>query len=234
MKPLLLLATAVLSAPALAQTTLPPGFNHPPMAGHPAANEAASGMQHPGYGMPRAMPTGNEGTVISTQTSGGYTYIEVSGPSGSTWLAAPASNVKVGNRIRYQDGAVMRNFSSKALGRSFPTILFVGGVTVLGNETAAQSTSTTVTATSAEPPPPGAPVGEGVVVSSQDAGGYSYIEVKSGQGNTWLAVPMMKVKAGDTLRYETGSVMRNFSSRALGRTFPSIVFVERVTIVGTN
>jgi hypothetical protein len=191
---------------------------HPPMAGHPAP-AAAGGVkeyrlpaelfQTPRMGAVRpaqaAAPT-NEGTVAQMQTAGGYTYIEVTGPQGNTWLAAPAMNIAVGTRIRYESGAVMTNFTSAAMKRTFPTILFVGGVEPINST-------------------------EGKVAQTQTAGGYTYIEVKHAKGSEWLAAPAMAVKAGDTVRYEGGSVMSNFTSGALKRTFPSILFVGGVEVV---
>jgi hypothetical protein len=191
---------------------------HPPMAGHPAP-AAAGGVQEyrlpaepfqtPRMGAVRpgqmAAPK-SEGTVAQAQTAGGYTYIEVTGPQGNTWLAAPAMNIAVGTKIRYESGAVMTNFTSAAMKRTFPSILFVGGVEP-------------VNAT------------EGTVAQAQTAGGYTYIEVKNAKGSEWLAAPAMAIKAGDTVRYEGGSVMSNFTSGALKRTFPSIVFVGGVEVV---
>ena len=244
MKVSLLLSALALSLPVFAQTALPPGYNHPPMAGHGAAGTAQPAAPAPyrfqPYGTPQSLippqvVMSNEGTVISAQTTGGYTYIEVTSPSGNTWLAAPESKVAVGEKIAYPSGAVMRNFTSKSVGRTFPAIIFVSGITQGGSNaapTAAAAPHGALSGPAGLPPPPPAEAetAEGVVVSTQNAGGYSYIEVKGANGNTWLAAPMAQLKAGDTVRYEPGSVMRNFSSRALNRTFPEIVFVDRVTV----
>lgn len=247
MKLPVLLATLALSSAAIAQTEMPPGFNHPPMAGHPAAPAAPTPAPAAPYKfnpyslipaapmapMAPVPPPSIEGTVISAQSAGGYTYIEVTSPSGNTWLAAPETQLTAGERIRYSSGAMMHNFSSKALGRSFPSILFVGKVTPAGSEPAPAAAAGVGAAPMAAPAAaPAAPqLSEGTVVSLQDAGGYSYIEVSGAAGNVWLAAPMTKLKVGDKLRYENGGEMRNFSSRALNRTFPSIVFVDRVTVV---
>lgn len=223
--PMLTLSLLIASS-ATAQTS--PTHEHPPVGGHPTTGTAADGSTgHPARpapaGAPHGMPHGapmqaNTGTVLSIQQSGGYSYIEVSGAQGNTWIAAPMASVKVGDRIQYEDGATMRNFSSKSLGRTFPTILFVGSVS-LANQAAAPV---------AAPAPQRI---EGVVISAQDAGGYSYIEVKTASGNTWLAGPTTPLKAGDAVQYEVGAVMSNFSSKALNRTFPSIIFVDQVIVV---
>lgn len=220
--PMLTLALLIASS-AFAQT-----YEHPPVGGHPApgaSGDASAG--HPNHPAPAMAPHGNAqygaaqantGTVVSIQQAGGYSYIEINGPQGSTWLAAPMADLKVGDQIRYEDGATMRNFTSKSLGRTFPTILFVGGVS--------RADQNAAPAAAAAPQ-----MVEGVVVSAQDAGGYSYIEVKTAAGNTWLAGPATPLKAGDTVQYEVGAVMSNFSSKALNRTFPTIIFVDRVAVV---
>ena len=213
-------------------------FEHPPVGGHPMpatgtppAMGNAPAQTVPQYRLPadlfrtpgrpapaRAAVLPNEGTVLSAQTSGGYTYIEVSGPQGNVWIAAPVSQLTPGDRIRFENGAVMSNFSSKALGRTFPSIMFVSSVSPAGNGPA----------TAAEP---AAALAEGTVISVQDSGGYSYIEVKNAAENTWLAAPVTPLKAGDKVQYQIGAVMSNFSSRALNRTFPSIIFVDRVSVI---
>ena len=74
-----------------------------------------------------------EGHVLSTIDSGGYTYIEVEQSNKKViWLAAPKTTIKKGDAIRYaNDGALMTNFSSKTLNRTFSEILFVGEVQVI-------------------------------------------------------------------------------------------------------
>ena len=84
--------------------------------------------------MPKAPELPNEGTVINTANAGGYSYIEVSSPSGNVWLAAPAMRIKAGDKIRYDNGAMMRDFTSKSMGRTFSSISFIGGVTIVSSQ----------------------------------------------------------------------------------------------------
>ena len=70
----------------------------------------------------------DEGRVVNVETAGGYSYIEVERQGGKLWLAAPVSTVAPGDRIRWDKGAPMRNFTSKSLDRSFDEIYFTGGV----------------------------------------------------------------------------------------------------------
>ena len=86
-------------------------------ASSPTMTKTAAGEQ----------PNVVESTVISTMDSGGYTYIEADQNGKAVWLAAPKTAVKKGDTIRYaNDGAIMKNFYSKSLGREFKEIIFVG------------------------------------------------------------------------------------------------------------
>jgi hypothetical protein len=73
----------------------------------------------------------NQGKVISTTPSNAYTYIEVEQEGQISWLAVPRVILADGAMIRYGDGAVMKNFYSKKLGREFTEVIFLGGVQVV-------------------------------------------------------------------------------------------------------
>lgn len=112
--PLALLLLALASP--LAAAAPPPG--HPPVDAAPHGAAAESGHQ---------------GRVLSSLDAGQYTYIEVSEKGKTLWIAAPAVVVRAGNTIRFEDGMVMTNFHSKLLNRTFPSVIFVGGVVVTGS-----------------------------------------------------------------------------------------------------
>ncbi|MDH5618216.1 MAG: hypothetical protein OEZ11_06210 [Gammaproteobacteria bacterium] len=83
----------------------------------------------PPHAASTAPATQNLGTVLSTQTAAGYSYIEVESSAGTiVWLAAPQTDVTVGQQIAWHGASRMTNFSSPSLGRTFPEILFVSGV----------------------------------------------------------------------------------------------------------
>lgn len=83
-----------------------------------------------------------------------------------------------------------------------------------------------------KPPLPAELPNRGKVVSSMDAGEFIYIEVaRDDGGREWIAAPKTALKAGSTIRYEDGSVMTNFYSKLLKRTFPSVMFVGQVSVV---
>ena len=67
---------------------------------------------------------------------------------------------------------------------------------------------------------------KGTVVETMNASGYTYVRVESGGQKQWAAVPATEVKVGDSVQVAPGMVMNNFSSKALNRTFDSIVFSQ--------
>lgn len=76
-----------------------------------------------------AQAPGNlNGTVLETMDSGGYTYLQLDTGAGKPWIAVPQAKVAVGDKISCQPGMVMKNFSSKTLGRTFDSIVFSGGI----------------------------------------------------------------------------------------------------------
>lgn len=152
----------------------------------------------------------NTGIVMAAKSAGGYSYLQVKVGGNEVWIAATQTNVKSGDVISWGDYAVMRNFTSKALNQTFPVILFVSKV-VPGR--IAQPATTT-----------------GKVVSIENGGGYSYLEVQVNGGKEWLAAPQTVVKIGDQVSWNGGSTMTNFSSKSLDRTFEKIVFVAGVSI----
>lgn len=95
-----------------------------PAAGQPAQNAPAAANQAAG-----ALP--NKGKVLSTIDTGMYTYIELSRGKEKVWIAVTAMPVKKGDTVAYADGAVMTNFYSKTLNRTFPQVIFVSKASVV-------------------------------------------------------------------------------------------------------
>ncbi|MGD8589332.1 MAG: hypothetical protein PVG22_10935 [Chromatiales bacterium] len=93
-------------------------------AGHPTVRDAleASGNQTNAAALP------NQGKVISTLQSRGYTYIEVEHAGKNIWLAAPQTELADGTEIKFGQGIVMANFYSNGLKREFEQIFFVDRV----------------------------------------------------------------------------------------------------------
>jgi hydrogenase maturation factor len=69
-----------------------------------------------------------KGTVVETMNASGYTYVCVESGGQKQWAAVPATEVKVGDSVEVAPGMVMHNFNSKALKRTFDSIVFSGGL----------------------------------------------------------------------------------------------------------
>ena len=149
-----------------------------------------------------------QGRVVSAQVAGGYSYLEVDTGGERIWLATMISDARPGEQIAWQKSAVMQNFTSKALQRSFDRIHFVDRVM--------------------RPQAPAA-ISRGVVAERLTAAGYSFIRVDDNGDSLWLATPEMPLEVGQVVEWQGGSLMRNFTSRSLGRSFDEILFVSAVT-----
>lgn len=79
---------------------------------------------------------GYNGTVVETMNTAGYTYVLVDTGKEKIWAAAPEFQVKVGDLVTVSQGALMENYESKTLNRTFDRIYFVSRITVAGAEQA--------------------------------------------------------------------------------------------------
>ncbi|KIO48076.1 hypothetical protein [Nitrosospira sp. NpAV] len=86
--------------------------------------------EKPGDGTAAGMAS-NEGKVLSTLDAPGYTYMELATTEKRFWIAAPTTRVKVGDRVRFEQSLVMKNFNSKTLNRTFDQIIFVNSATIV-------------------------------------------------------------------------------------------------------
>ena len=73
----------------------------------------------------------NKGKVLDVIDASIYTYIQVTADKAPVWLAASKTTVAKGANIRYPNGAVMNNFYSKSLNRTFDTIIFLDKIEVV-------------------------------------------------------------------------------------------------------
>ncbi len=65
----------------------------------------------------------------------------------------------------------------------------------------------------------------GIVQSTINASRYTYIEMQTDQdGVLWAAVPQVMLSKGEEVAVVESLVMKDFVSKTLGRTFPSVVF----------
>ena len=71
---------------------------------------------------------------------------------------------------------------------------------------------------------PVATVVTGEVLEVKDVESYTYLRLKTGDGETWAAVNKTPVKTGSKVVIENVMVMNNFESKSLKKTFPIILF----------
>ena len=72
-------------------------------------------------------------------------------------------------------------------------------------------------------PGPGATV-KGEVVEVKDVESYTYLRLKTKDGETLAAVAKAAIKPGAKVTVENVTVMNNFESKSLKKTFPTILF----------
>ena len=104
-------AQAPVAAAPSQQTAMPAG--HP--AGAPAQMNSA----------PQAGANAGQGKILQSMHASSYTYMEVEMGGKKVWIATNAMAVNNGATVRWRDAAVMKNFTSNALHRTFDEILFV-------------------------------------------------------------------------------------------------------------
>lgn len=66
----------------------------------------------------------------------------------------------------------------------------------------------------------------GSIIQTMNGGGYTYILLKLGKKETWVAIREMEVKVGDTIALRPGIEMNNFTAKSIGQTFESIIFSD--------
>jgi hypothetical protein len=72
--------------------------------------------------------------------------------------------------------------------------------------------------------PPLTAVVTGEVLEVKDVDIYTYLRLKTKDGETWAAVSKAPVKKGAKVTIENVMVMNNFESKTLKKTFPTILF----------
>lgn len=112
------------SQPA-ATTPAPQTQQQQPPAGKPL-NPAQQRAMDEAKDMPK------QGVVKEMMHASGYTYMNLDNGTGTpVWVAAATMRAKIGNTIKWTDAAVMHNFNSKSLHRTFDKILFVSNASVV-------------------------------------------------------------------------------------------------------
>jgi hypothetical protein len=55
---------------------------------------------------------------------------------------------------------------------------------------------------------------------------YNYLEVSENKNEFWIAVPTMQIEVGETVYFSKYTVMKDFKSSNINRSFDEILFVE--------
>ncbi|MBC8210141.1 MAG: hypothetical protein H8E21_03670 [Gammaproteobacteria bacterium] len=74
---------------------------------------------------------------------------------------------------------------------------------------------------------------QGQVLEAINSNGYTYIQVQIEMGHKklWLAAPRVELKKGQFIRFPSGTLIKNFYSRLLQRTFDGVIFVRTIDIL---
>lgn len=75
---------------------------------------------------------------------------------------------------------------------------------------------------------------KGKVVDVINTGGYTYVQIDSGDEKVWAAAPMFQVNVNDIVVMPQGIAMNNFHSKTLNRTFDVVYFVAGITVAGAE
>jgi hypothetical protein len=103
-----------------------PGAQATPQAGQQQLSSTQKAALNAAKGLPK------QGRVLEMMHAAGYTYMNVDVGSGKpVWIAATMMRIKPQQIIKWDNAAVMRNFNSKTLHRTFDEIQFVSNAAVV-------------------------------------------------------------------------------------------------------
>jgi len=107
-----------------------------PVAQVPAQSEQQQGQRQLSASQQAALAAAKglpkQGKVLEMMHAAGYTYMNVDTGTGQPmWIAASMMRIKPEQNVKWTDAAVMNNFTSKSLHRTFDQILFVSNAQVI-------------------------------------------------------------------------------------------------------
>ena len=70
----------------------------------------------------------------------------------------------------------------------------------------------------------------GKVISAMHGGGYTYMQIENNSKKFWIASTMINVKRDDIVTWTDASLMKDFKSSTLRRTFDEILFVTAASV----
>jgi len=118
-----------------------------PLQGNAFSQSGGKGGVGVGNMAGESAAAGISGKVAETMDSGGYTYVLLDKSGVKTWVAIPQTKVVLGSEITCLSGAVMGNFNSTTLNRTFERIVFSPG---LASASSAAAQTKTAAPSSAE------------------------------------------------------------------------------------
>lgn len=79
------------------------------------------------------------GVVLATTNASRYTYVQINTGKETLWAAGPAFEVKVGDRVSFSGAMLMKNFTSRAMGRKFDELYMCGWIGPAGTSAASDA-----------------------------------------------------------------------------------------------
>jgi hypothetical protein len=156
-----------------------------------------------------------QGTLKERLDASGYSYLRLETATGERWAAVPQVDLKTGSTVTVDVQAEMKDFESKTLKRTWPTIAF--GTVPTARPTNPHEAGLPKTS-------PSTPPLDGTVVELINTTTYTYLRLTTSSGDVWAAVPLTKVANGAKARVLNPQPMDGFKSPTLNRTFEHIVF----------
>lgn len=118
------------AAPAQQSTPATPAPQPPAQQSAAPAGHQLSPAQQQALAEARSLP--KQGTVLELMHAAGYTYMKVDiGTDEPLWIAASMMRAKANDTVQWGDAAVLHNYNSKTLHRTFDKILFVSSAEIV-------------------------------------------------------------------------------------------------------
>ncbi|MBF0628798.1 MAG: hypothetical protein HQL91_11340 [Magnetococcales bacterium] len=180
-----------------------------PAAAQPARAEVTAPLAQT---MPATPP--RSGRVVESKQVGSYTFVLVETDGARYWLATNPFKPAVGDLLHWEGITHQKNYYNKTLNQTFPLMLFVNAL-----QTGPIPAATAVSGTQ----------NKGRVHAVLQSSGYTYLQIDSANG-FWIAAPNIRVKEGDTALWGQGTLLKNFTSKTLNRTFDEIHFLGSIQV----
>ncbi len=74
----------------------------------------------------------------------------------------------------------------------------------------------------------------GKILSIDNAGAYKYLKINEDGKELWVAIANAPVKVGDKIGYDKMTVMKDFKSKSLKKTFKEVIFASDVYLPEKN